>query len=461
MNRSDTDLNRAWQVHTEAAAGNGKPGCVYTPRGLALRLAEAVLAPLPLSPAPSVLDPACGAGALLLGALEWALRERPTWISTWRSGGMRGWDTSQSAVDACNRALSLVVPGLRPAELRDGLQAEGSADAVLANPPWISFSGRHAIQIEPAKRSALRQRFAAFRGWPAMHAAFAERCAELTRQDGRCGMLLPMQVADLAGYDAARQAMTRRHRLECVTDLGESAFGGVTEPAGMFILSPRDDSEIEQDITPALPPHCRPLPPQSFGDIGVHTGNAAELLIAKSPEPGARPLRVGRDISPYNLKPPSLWLREVELPEDRYARVANDSRYREAVIVLRQTAARPIAARHEPWALFRNSVLACFGAAGHDPDFLLAVFNSEYVARLHTARFRDARQKAFPQLKLSHLRALPVPGREIGPLYERIANAARSAADDRTAAELASRLVEQAYAAQSVIRIPASNSRPG
>ncbi len=61
--------------------------------------------------------------------------------------------------------------------------------------------------------------------------------------------------------------------------------------------------------------------------------------------------------------------------------------------------------------LFRNSVLACFGAPDHDDDYLIGVLNSEYVARLYRNSFRDARQRAFPQIKIAALRALPVPSR--------------------------------------------------
>jgi hypothetical protein len=47
------------------------------------------------------------------------------------------------------------------------------------------------------------------------------------------------------------------------------------------------------------------------------------------------------------------------------------------------------------------------------------------MARIHRATFRDARQRAFPQVKVAHLRAVPMPGREIGPAYERIADLSR------------------------------------
>lgn len=435
-------IEAAWSLHDALARKlMHSPGRVFTPRRTALRLAELTLSPM-LEP-PSLVDPACGAGALLLAAIEWAAGERPDWIGYWRTGGLAGWDIEPANVKACNDVLATV--GVKQAvERRDALAASGEYDVVLANPPWVSFSGRHSVGLGVDRKAELAARFAAFAGWPAMHTAFAEQCSYLTRQgNGRAGLLLPMQMADLAGYRAARRAVAARLSLEQAVDLGEGVFDGVTEPVGMFIFRAGAGSDRlwladNETELPARVTRFSPLPAASFGDVGVHTGNAAELLVGTK-GPG-RPLRVGRDIQPFMLSPASRYLREVELPPGRYARVADASRYRDAVIVLRQTADRPVAARHEPWAYFRNSVLACYGAPGHDPDYLLGILNSDIVGRIHRAMFRDARQRSFPQVKVSHLRSLPVPGREIGPLYERIANAVR--AGDFASSSM---LAEQAY----------------
>ena len=437
----------AWRMHDEFARELARgPGRVFTQRRTAVRLAGLTLSPFEV--APTLIDPACGAGALLLGALEWASTERPEWVSHWRAGGLRGWDVDGANVQACNRVLAAV--GVQPAATRrDALKASGEYDAVLANPPWVSYSGRHASPLDPKRKAELSARFPAFAGWPALHTAFAEQCARLTRQDGgRLGLLLPMQMADLAGYGPARRAVTSRLILEHVVELGEREFEGVTEPTGLFVFSagvgsdrawlPDADGALLERVS-----HFAPLPAACFGDVGVHTGNAASLLVAR--EGDGKALRVGRDIEPFRLAEPTHVLFDVDLPEGHYARVANERRYRDAVILLRQTADRPVAARHEPWAYFRNSVLACYGAPGHDVDYLLGVLNSDTVARIHRAKFRDARQRSFPQVKISHLRALPVPGREIGSLYDRVANASRAVQAGNVDASELNALIETAY----------------
>lgn len=433
MPTTTINLDAAWREHDRLAARIKRgQGQVFTPRALALRLAAATLGPL--DDAPRLIDPACGCGALLLGALEYASLDRPGWLEHWQQGGLTGVDADAACVGAAGQVLGHALPGIR-LDLRHADAMEMATDdrwqVVLANPPWVSFSGRQASRLSAARRDGLARRYAAFAGWPSLHAAFCELAGNLAGEQGRIGLLLPMPVAELAGYAAARQALQRGRRLESLVELGEDAFAGVTEPAGMFVLGPgvNTASDWRPDCVAgaaALARRFAPLPPESFGDIGIHSGNAADLLFARRPGPALVPVRVGADVRPFVLQAPSLWLSGAALPPGRYARVPGTPCLARASILLRQTADRPVAARHAPAAAFRNSVLACFGAPGHDDDYLVGVLNSDTLAAIHRALHRDARQRAFPQLKVGHLRALPVPGPEIGPLYDAIAAASRA-----------------------------------
>ena len=153
-----------------------------------------------------------------------------------------------------------------------------------------------------------------------------------------------------------------------------------------------------------------PLPPEAFGDPGVHTGNSASFLIRTSAGEGLAPIRVGADISRYCAGSPSMWLVKVPtVPDGHYSRVGPMGRYLQARILIRQTAGRPIAARHIEPGYFRNSLLACYAVEGLSDEYLLALLNSKAVRFFHQQTFRDGRQKAFPQVKVSHLRAIPVP----------------------------------------------------
>jgi hypothetical protein len=57
---------------------------------------------------------------------------------------------------------------------------------------------------------------------------------------------------------------------------------------------------------------------------------------------------------------------------------------------------------------FRNSVLAGFGTDDLPAELLAAFLNTAPVRWFHYTRHRDARQ-GMPQLKIAHLRALPLP----------------------------------------------------
>jgi len=95
------------------------------------------------------------------------------------------------------------------------------------------------------------------------------------------------------------------------------------------------------------------------------------------------------------------------LGEKEYCRIGKPERYLSTPILLRQTAERPIAARHQPTAYFRNSVLACNGVAGVPDEVLVAVLNSELIGSWYSQRFKDSSQRTFPQVKIKALRELP------------------------------------------------------
>ncbi|MCC6574154.1 MAG: N-6 DNA methylase [Planctomycetes bacterium] len=441
-------LKPAWAEHDRVAkavpaAIRETLGAYFTPRETALRVVHEALGKSLQAQLPLILDPACGAGSLLLAAIEWASVQKPQWVAPWLAGKAVGWELDRNIAAAARNVLTVAGKCLGVAakpkiEQRDALMSTDReiADVIVANPPWKSYSGRHAQDITPERRAWLARTYGAFAGWPASHTAFAELSARLIkRQQARIAILLPHQVADLQGYAPLRRSMANLVTVEQVVDLGEDAFAGVTEPCGLFVLSAgkgdisgaawvaRADTGI---VEKGLLRH-QPLPEASFGDIGVHTGNAADALIGTRPEPGALPIREGKDVQPFALDKPRLFLRKVQLNDGFYARIAPIQRFKDTRIVLRQTANRPIAAKHTPQAYFRNSVLACFGAPDHDDDYLIALFNSEYAARLHRNAFRDARQETFPQVKIEHLRRLPVPSRRAaGKIYDDIVKLSRA-----------------------------------
>lgn len=397
-------------------------GAVPTPRALARRLAEGFAAarPGPSSGAEAAsgpwLDPACGEGALLLAALE-------------RFGGdprerCFGIDTDPGKLRKARERLARRV-GLMERDLAGNFTLADALDPamrwthgthLLVNPPWVSFSGRHAPGWEPPPHHRGPGR------WPALHAAFLARAARHLDEHGTQGrFLLPASIAELDGYAALRSDVERHaHLLEAPLVLDEDAFPGVNEPALLLHLGPGarpsdhawsagSDADDIAPLLEALAAHPR-LPAGSFTDAGVHTGNASAELIHLHAAEGRVPLRIGRDLTAYALAPATRFLdTRIETGAGRRFRRKPVAAYRGFPVLLRQTADRPIAALHEPAEAFRNSLLAVRPVAGLDPAVIVAVLNHPLAARLHRARFADARQSRFPQVKIGHLGDQPLP----------------------------------------------------
>jgi hypothetical protein len=90
-------------------------------------------------------------------------------------------------------------------------------------------------------------------------------------------------------------------------------------------------------------------------------------------------------------------------------RVGPLERYVSFPALVRQTADRPIAALHARPGYFRNSLLACRHLPDLDAAVVVAFLNGPVANAWHRVCHRDARQRAFPQVKVSHLAGQPFP----------------------------------------------------
>lgn len=466
-----------------AAARRRAPGDVPTPPELARRLAAGFAPGSPAARGPW-LDPACGSGALLLAALE-----------------VHGGPTSRCAgieIDARKLARARERLAARDGHMEwgpcAGPPAKGPrwhrADALdpatpwpagthlLANPPWISWSGRHAGGGAPG--DALADHHRGPGGWPALHAAFLARAARHLHDHGTEGrFLLPAAVATGAAYAALRAEVERwAHPLREPEWLDEDAFPGVHEAAILLHLAPGASAGPAR-WSPLPPPaeedaallraldRCPRAPAGTFADVGMHTGNAARALLHERPAAGRVPIREGRDLAPFALATPRrhLDVRLAPTPERRFRRKP-PAHYHAFPVLLRQTADRPIAALHEPRAVFRNSLLAARAIPGLDPAVLVAVLNHPLIARRHRARWADARRSRFPQVKIGHLRDLPLPfasRREAPALHDAIAARVRAlrtgAADFEAGQRAVHALVTRAFGLPAAP--PTHSSCPG
>jgi len=397
-------------------------GTVFTPAPLARRL----LAGLGGAP---ILDPACGDGELLLAALETCSGDPRELAQTGLFGLERQPELAQRARERLRAAAGLP-PGTELerhvicADALDPAVAWPAGTWIAANPPWVSYAGREAVARSEGERAAFRRRWASAQGWPTLQGAFLERiAAHVGAERTGARVLVPAALTELPGYGPLRAAVTRRSSVAAPEELGEDAFEGVIGAAAILTLSPATSARgassaaawsaaREPDLIAALERHPR-LPARTFADPGVHTGNSSAQLILReqSAENRGHPgVREGRCLEAFHLGPPRARLRlDLERTPERRFRIHAREHYTAFPVLLRQTADRPIAAEHTEPTYFRNSLLAARDVPGLDPAYVVAVLNGPVATAWHRARFADARQRTFPQVKVSHLREQPFP----------------------------------------------------
>ncbi len=417
----------------QALADQRQSGAYYTPPAIAAQLAQDLMTPpWPAAPAP-ICDPAMGGGWLLLAVIAAIAAQgvpaahaasacygadlRPTSVAAarlalWVAGGGGVRLAEQLAQQLiCGESLLAINWHTRFAAVFSGAQP-GFA-ALITNPPWHSYSGRESQPLDAARRAALGSRYRLFGGWPASHTCFAELGWSLLRGDGRLAIVLPGQVAHLAQYQPLRAHLGTPR---VVRELGEGQFAGADTPTLLLVAqrgAPAASAPGWGRPSAArwarIAARSSPLPAAAFGDPGVHTGNMAAQLVVSAPAAGAVPLGVGADITPYHTAVARHWLVVASLPAPgSYWRMSGPARYQQACIVIRQTASHPIAALHDG-GVFRNSVLACYGAPPLDVYFLLAVLNARLTHAYWHDHVAESQQRSFPQVKIARLRALPFP----------------------------------------------------
>lgn len=456
-----------------------RAGAHYTPRALTEPVVERTLRPLldalGDTPAPAailglrVCDPAMGCGAFLVAACRALGRELA--VALRHAGDRRadqvlardarvlvaqhalhGVDRDPRAVEVARLSLWLACgdPGqpmtFVDARLRVGdalvaragvagvdapfaweeelpevfCEGRGGFDAFIGNPPWVSYAGRSAQPLDPARRAYLEATYASFAGFRNLQGVFVERCAQLLRPGGRLGLVLPSSMSEQGGYAPTRAAHDRLAACDPeLLDVGEDAFPGVFQPC-LVLTSTRRGAPVEAVDAPW--PVERPdlddgarrlvarmtagpcLPASLFGERGLQS--SGDDLAHLAPTADARhdvPLRAGGDIHAFSRRAPShhadaAWFGR---------RLRTPAAWAEVRLLIRQTAPYPIATLSDGVA-FRNSILAGFASDEHPPALLVAWLNASPIRWLHFVRHRDARQ-GMPQLKIGHLRTIPAP----------------------------------------------------
>jgi hypothetical protein len=345
-------------------------------------------------------------------------------------------------------------------------------DVVLGNPPWgVKFPDARAQQLARRAPQALS-------GHRDTSVFFLWLAAEAVKGDGAVGLVLPDAVLWQTRSEGLRRALLERFRPLRIALLGDRLFPGATAPACIVCLAGAEIAAARyaiadlrgvprRDLREAIsrpgwsaraeeplqaPHHSLFVPPRwlrrlgqrllsehlslgeladsyRFRDVGINYPSA-ELgrdVLYEGPQQNTRdrPVVRGRDFRALTEIGHSAWLRH-----DWRNRVPGDAgvSVREAIyrqtpkLVLRQTGDRPIATLDTRGVWFGRSVIAITGPDRNGLLWLAAVLNSSTFATLYRAATPEA-GRAFAQVKVAKLKAIPVPGageEKLARLAERV-----------------------------------------
>ncbi len=317
----------------------------------------------------------------------------------------------------------------------------GGFSAVIGNPPYLSFSGRQAIPLTTDQREYYARHYPGS-GWQTSHGFFIVKAHSLVKR--MVGLIVPDQVGHLKGYESIRAFVTGASSLVAVRYWGENVFPGVVTPALTLVTDKAHRGTTEMQTADGLRRDCKIrsgsawVPPSRhsdlikklqaqskpldhcFGDPGVHTGNCAKKLVLPLDEapPDSVPVLEGKQVSRYLCRRPAKVLRlGYDASSGEYFRIGSSERYRSAPFVIRQTASHPIVGPRRHAEYFRNTLLALYPPEdGRDVRFVVAILNSRLMRYVYSVAVRESDQKAFPQVKVRSLRALPI--KAIDPGFE-------------------------------------------
>lgn len=327
-------------------------------------------------------------------------------------------------------ALSLSSPSERGQGEGD---VSGGFDAIIGNPPYLSYSGRQAVDVPPNEWGYLNAHYSTG-GWFTSHGMFIERAVGSLSQR-LVGFIVPDQVGHLDGYAHVRKVVSRCAGLTAVRYWGEQVFRGVVTPALTMIADRLYDGPTTVTLTNGTQHSLRItegeawVSAEAFGllqnlgasvsslgrlvaDPGVHTGNCSKRLVfpVGSGEGNCVPVLEGKQVSRYACDRPQKVLRlDCKPLSGEYFTIRPEEKYSAAKFVIRQTAAYPIVGPREHAVYFRNSLLALYDPDdGRDVRYVVGLLNSRLLRYVYQRAVPEAQQKAFPQVKVSSLRRLPI-----------------------------------------------------
>ena len=481
-----------------------KTGAFYTPPPIAQLLATRTLSLLEPydGQLPTVLDPACGCGALLLASLE-HLVIRGGLTPQDAAQCLRGHDKDLGAVLVTRAALLLLLARLGASERdlpdlaavlahsiteRDVLRDPPTpgADCVIANPPYVRAARRGD------RHRQLRDSFVTARGAFDLQIPFMELALRTVRDGGAAGLLVSNKFL-VADYGRAlRRYIDENATVRELIDLTDCDGADPGALVNQIIVvaertAPPDDHAVlvshPQDVTAPPKPQLRPQhallgerwpvlratdaeqrllgkmldDTTTLGDVALVRGGVrgfdytacCEQIREATDESSEVPVLTPGNVRAYAKEPGGAvrlrgtsWTAPVLATRPQAVSEALWDLFHAPKLVIKGVASRPAAAfAGGPTAL----MVAVWGAWGEETLLwtLLGLLNSHAAAWLHHQQLSTARiPKGSHRVPLSWVRRFPVPRSGLDELAERVSCHVRSGADGQASIDAS---VSRAY----------------
>ncbi len=263
----------------------GSEGQFFTPRNVVHMLIR-MLDP---KPGEMLIDPACGSGGFLIGALDYiwakveAKAERRGWAAQRlaeerryvASQYIRGIEKDRFLAKVTKAYMAIVGDGrsgvfcenslLPPASWDPQMGREiplESFDVVVTNPPFgtkIPVKGRETLRQFDLAHNFKRQKGASgeFEAGDLLDAQapqllFIERCLQLVKQGGRLGIILPESIFGLPKYTYVVNYLRSRYAIVAIVSMPEDLFQPHTHAKTCVVIiekrPPRHDDDVFMSI---------------------------------------------------------------------------------------------------------------------------------------------------------------------------------------------------------------------
>jgi hypothetical protein len=200
-------------------------------------------------------------------------------------------------------------------------------------------------------------------------------------------------------------------------DRGDGRAGNVRVSASFL---DRIGGVVPVDLDPAFAPtlervlaDCEPWGEFVEMAEGIHTGNARETLVVDEElDEACRPLADGRSIDRYRVVRSGEWVRfDPSLVGDgEYADLREPELFEEPKLLVRDISDRPVAAYDDEGLYALNTLYSVRPTGDLPARYLLAVFNSAFVARFFESVYGGTSVRdGYLRFKPTFLERIPVP----------------------------------------------------